>query len=63
MQVSLNTRIDVEVAQTLKEVSKDLDRSQASIVTEALMDWFNKNGIPRMGDKITEWSYKDKAGR
>ena len=61
IQVALNSKVPVEVAQALKQASKDLERSQASIITEALMDWFNKMGIPRMGDKLTDWSNEKKA--
>ena len=42
MQVSLNTKVDVTIAQALKLAAKDLDRSQASIVAEALTDWLKK---------------------
>jgi len=43
MQVSLNTKVNVEVATMLKAVANELGRSQAGIVEEALKDWFTKN--------------------
>ena len=59
MQVSLNTRVEHEIAQTLKQASDDMDRSQASIIAEALMEWFDRNGIPRMDSgKLTNWITK-----
>ena len=42
MQVSLNTKVNVEVATKLKQLAKELDRSQAGLVEEALQDWFKK---------------------
>jgi len=32
----------MEIAQALKDAAKELDRSQASIVAEALQDWLKK---------------------
>ena len=59
MQTPLSTRITVEVAQALKQASDDTNRSQASIVEEALMEWFDRNGIPRTsGGKLTNWITK-----
>jgi predicted DNA-binding protein len=42
MQVALNSKVSVETAQRLDEAAKELGRSKASIVEEALKEWFKK---------------------
>jgi hypothetical protein len=52
-----HVRLDVLTVDQLKEASRVLDRSQGSIVEEALTDWFKKhnfNGTYQLN--VTKWN-------
>lgn len=46
-QVTLNTRIEYEVAQKLNEYAKETGESKASITEKAISEYLKKNEIPQ----------------
>ncbi len=47
----INVYVDPAVLKMVKQMALDMDRSQQSLMSEALNDFFQKHGKPRLADQ------------